>query len=728
MWWYLLACGNALTTGKSGLGPGESCVEEECSSSLVCSQEGVCVEPGEIGTRQEGEECSATAECAWELVCAGDHLCAEAGAPGTGGDGASCSADIDCQSGFSCEDGACVDLGIPVWEGGSCPDDDSSFYAVFEPPRLPVSGESDFFALPYPNNYRLDVYGRPELSGFPSPGELAPAVDVLLGAVSEKIDGFGVNPTVYFRFSQPVDPETVVGLTSDATVHFASLDPDASDYGELHAMSWTTRSTRGRYMCGNQVVISTFAGEPLQSGHDYGVWLTRGITNRDGDAAGRSDALNEVLGANRPSGLANGQIWDDYAPLRDYLASVGLTGESIVSATVFGTGASQTRTRALPDTLGAPTVNELASCEQDTSPCDDGAERVCARHDGMVELHARLVVPGYTGGDGAVLWEDGVNRPLSGATESACVVMTVPSGPTPAEGWPVVLYGGDVGGTFRDVVTSGVAARLAAEGVASLGIELPWHGARSRTGDTLTDYYAVYDPNVLLGSYVQTLADLYALETVVTDWSVDGAVSPTGQNIAFDDEQLWFIGHGQGGAAGTTYLAWSREVAGGVLANPAGGVTHQLIGQNEPVDLAHGLQSAFADADLSATHPLIGLLQTLLDSVDPVSAADGALAYPYVKARPIYLIYGVDDAELPAASIQALDLAFGAPTGGEVLLDYGQAQGSLPFTDNVDTDDGRITAGTRQFQSGHRVLEGEALDSAVAFVLSGLAGAPQIAE
>lgn len=725
----LLSCGNALTVGKSGLDIGEACVaQEECADGLVCDQAGLCALPGEPGTRLVGEECSDSLECAYTLVCAGDHLCAEAGSPGTGGDGEACTADADCQSGFACDAGACVDLEIPYWEGGPCPADDSSFYAVFEAPRLPVSGQSDFFALPYPNNYRLDVYGRPDLSGFPSPGEAAPAVDLLLAAVSEKIDGFGVNPSIFFRFSQPVNPDSVFGLAGDATVHFVSLDPDADDYGALNALSWSTRSTRSRYMCGNQVVVSVYDGEPLLPGHTYGVWLTNGIRNQAGETPGRTEELEAVLAPSRPDGLANGQIWDDYQPLRDYLTTFGLGTDNIVSATVFSTGASHTRTRALPDALGAPTLSQLTSCESGPSPCDDGGVRTCETHDGMIELHAKISLPQYTDASGAVLWEDGVNRPLAGDPEAVCMVMTVPRGAPPEDGWPVVVFGGDVGGTFRDVVTTGLAARMAAEGVATLGIELPWHGARSRAGDSAAEFYAINDPNAWLGSYVQQIADLHGLESVATDWALDAPESPTGEALNLDDGQIWFVGHGQGGAAGGSYLAWSRDSKGGALANPAGWFAAQVTAQTTPFDLAHGLQAAFADADLSVRHPLVALLQTLMDSIDPVSFADGVLSEPFVEARHVHLVYGVDDTELPPRSIQALDLAFGIPTGGDLLLDYGQETAALPLSENIDTDDGAFTGGTRQLASGHDVLTGVALDSVVGFVTSGIAGTPTISE
>jgi hypothetical protein len=258
----LLGCGSGIKSGPPGASLGEACGDDACARGLVCTQAGVCALPGDVGTTDAGEDCSATAECAWGLVCASDNVCGEPGGAGTGDDGAACDDDADCQAGFACDDGACVDLAIPFWEGGDCPEDEEGgdFYPLFDIPDLPASGMIDFYSLPFPNDTRRDVDGRPDWSGHPHPGDAGPSVAALIAHLESTRVGFPTNPTVFFRFNRAHDVSTITMLRDDATVHFVSLDPDAPDYGELGAAQYFTRHGRGRYICRNWLGVTVWDG------------------------------------------------------------------------------------------------------------------------------------------------------------------------------------------------------------------------------------------------------------------------------------------------------------------------------------------------------------------------------------------------------------------------------------------------------------------------------------
>ncbi|MDP2317594.1 MAG: hypothetical protein Q8P41_32210 [Pseudomonadota bacterium] len=726
--WLVLLCGCGDNLKGSLLpGAGESCLEEPCQRGLVCGHEGVCVEAGALGGTGEGDDCSASVECAHGLVCTSDNVCAIEGSDGTGTDGDSCASDDDCQAGHFCDEaGACVDIGIPWWEGGACPEDDleGDFRVLFDVPDLPESGEVDFFGLPFPNDTRLDAFGRPDLSGFPSPGAET-AVPGLLAAIEDGGVGWSTNPTVFFRFSRAHDLSTVSVDGGSATVHWASIDEDAEEYGELASLQYFTRQARGKYICQNWLAVSVYDGRPLEEGHTYAVWVTKGVTDEDGVTAVRDNGFKVALGDERPVDLTLARAYDVYGGFRDYIAREGIDAANIAGAAVFTTGYPSRGTRYFREVtddeeiLIEPTA--LVACDEGvTSPCDDGGARSCAAAEpGFTEVHGRLSLPRYRTDGGSVVFDESSLRPQVQDTEEVCFAMTVPDGEAPALGWPVAIYGADLGGSFRDAVTTGVAGALATEGVATVTLELPGHGERGAA------YVDPADLDAWLGNQLQSAADPHALVRFVSEWSAVAADSPTGADLAFDTSNLWFVGLGEGASTGVNFLAWTLDVQGGVLGNPSGYQTHRFADEDHPVDIEHGLMASFADSALTRWHPMPSLLQQYFDPADPVNNGLGVVREPSTEAKHLLVMHGVEDAETPVVALHSALRALYIPTAGTVIDDYGQSTTTFPVYENVSTDDGRRTAATVQVAGDHDVLVGaEGLRRTAAFIASGLAGAP----
>ncbi len=714
----LLACESNVKTGTFLPGEGQEC-EGTCGDDLVCTHAGVCEAPGAPGTANEGDDCSATADCAWELECASNNVCAQADAPGTGGGKSACENDDDCQAGFACEDEVCTDVEVPYWTGGACPadaGDDAEFRVLFQIPDLPTTDELDFFSMPFPNDLRLDADGRPVLDGFPVPGESAPAVSRLLEFV-ETQNGWGLDPVVYFRFNKSQDLATLRALTTDATIHFASIDPDAEDYGELTAFQFFTRQSRDRYVCQNWLAVTTYGGRPLLPNQAYAVWLTKGITH-DGDEIFRDDDFPLLMQDERPSDLTDARAFDKFEPFRAYVDAEGLTRGEIVAATVFTTGDPARDLRytreVVEDETTDVSVATVASCED--SPCG----RACSGASGFSELHAQVNIPRFTSTDGGVVSWGSNLRPEVQGTDTVCAVVTVPEGTAPEAGWPVALWFGDLGGVAETAAGNGLAEAMAAEGVATLAVDLPQHGDRGTEQDAAAAWFTPERPGTWRGTLFQNFADGHTLARL--------ASSP---ELGLDPDSVWIVGEGVGADAAVPMLAWGKDVRGGVVGN-ASGLTGQLsASRGEPYDLEHALQRAYADSNLGRNHPVIALLQQWLGALDPMSSAAGMVREPDTIAKHVLVIDGVDDAEIPADNRHAFLRAASLPVAGTTLDVYDEAQGEfpLPVKENVTTPDGKRTAAVLQLEAGHHALTEAAAATAAAFVGSGADGAaPTIAE
>jgi hypothetical protein len=580
---------------------------------------------------------------------------------------------------------------------------------------LPTTETLDFFAMPFPNDLRLDASGHPDLDGFPSPGDTAPAVDLLIEALTQQ-SGWGIDPVVYFRFNRAHDLDSIKALTTDATVHFASIDPDADDYGELDAFTWTTRHSRGRYICPNWLAVSPYEGSPLTPNQTYAVWLTKGIVSDAGEEVFRDDDFPMLMQEDRPSDLTDARAYDTFGPFRDYVDSKGLTRGDIVAATVFSTGDPRSWIRYYREVVESEdttvTLDEAADCS--ASPCDVA----CAGGSGFAEWHLKLTIPDFTGDAGAVSYASNY-RPEVYETESLCAVLTVPDGNAPLAGWPTALWMGDVGGTSQAAIENGMASAMAKQGIATLALDLPHHGQRATGSDPLADWFDTAHPNAWRGNLLQAQADGHSLLRIVAD----------NPDLGLDADNVWVVGEGAGAEAAVPMLAMNRMPPGAVLGNPGGHYGAIASERTQPWDVAHALQQSFADSNLGRSHPVVSLLQAWMSPVDPVTTAITLVREPEGSPKHLFVVQGVDDKELSIDATSAVLRAASIPTAGEVLVDFGQATIELPTFENVTTDDGRKTAASVQVVGGHHALSEDEAARAASFVSSGATeGSPTIRE
>lgn len=709
-----LACDSAIQSGGVKPGEGDEC-EGSCQDTLTCTQAGICAADGAPGTAVSGDDCSATADCAWSLECSSDNECVEADAGQTGGAGDECDGDDDCQAGFSCEDDACVDLEIPYWGGGVCPADaaaDDEFKVLYQIPDLPTTDELDFFSMPFPNNLRLDSAGHPIMDGFPVPGEDSPAAGRLL-ALIEGQSYWGLDPVVLFRFNKPQDLDTLRVGTTDATIHFASIDADADDFGEVDDFEYFTRQSRDRYVCRNWLAVTTYPGKQLLPNHNYAVWITKGVTS-GGDEVFRDDDFKVLMQDERPTDVTDARAYDAFAPFRDYVDESGLSRGEVVAATVFSTGDPARDLRYTREVVETETtvvsVDALDVCG--ASPC----ERACIGASGLAEMHAKVSILDFSA-SGTVEY-NGAFRPVVQDNDSVCAVITLPEGAAPEAGWPVALWLGDLGGDAQDAVRNGIAEAFAQEGVATMSIDLPQHGDRAGEDGPLAAWFAVEQPDIWRSTLFQAFADGLVLQRLAGD-----------PLLGLDPADVWVVGEGVGADAGLPILAWGKELRGGVLGNPGGMAGELATVRGAPYDLEHALQRAVADTNLSRFHPLVGLLQQWMGPLDPMASGQGVLRDASTLAKHVLVVSGIDDDEVPDAQRHAVLRAMSLPTVGIMHEDYNQADSSSPLIENVSTADGKRTAGELQFEAGHHALSDVGADAAAAFVGSGVRdGAPTITE
>ena len=169
------------------------------------------------------------------------------------------------------------------------------------------------------------------------------------------------------------------------------------------------------------------------------------------------------------------------------------------------------------------------------------------------------------------------------------MALTVPKGsPMPAGGWPLLVYAHGTGGSFRSHVPEGVAARMAAVGVAVLGIDQVEHGTRRGASQESPDnlFYNFANPAAARGNPLQGAADQVSLVRFATGFDLPAAQSPTQAEIKIGPLAFW--GHSQGATEGGIAMPYTSGVCGAVMSGQGASLMDALVTKTNPVDVVGG--------------------------------------------------------------------------------------------------------------------------------------------
>ncbi len=691
---------------------GDACAStHDCRMDLVCSSQGRCVLPGSGG---EGDVCVGPEDCGADLVCSSDGRCRGQGEPGTGDVADACSGAMDCQMGLACmPDGACA--AVQWWDGIDCSasdTDDGPARAYFEVPR---QGEPlvEFYRLPFPNDIRFHD-GHLDLTGHPAPQSDA-AGDLLqryLTLIEQTARGFSPNQAFLFRFSVPLDFDTLQ-LGDDPTLYIVDITPQSRSYGSGGNISVFTTSGRGRSICQNWLSVRPQAGWPLQPGDTYAVILTKGLKGlKDGVSVELSrDADFDAL----MTAYQNGTAPDDtdlaaafraYQPLWDALddatnVPLPTPPEQILSAAVFTLFRPRTMVERLRQAVRedpavpTPTMQTIALCgDADPEPCEPPSDRY---HQFLAQVGFPVFQSGtrpYATQDdgGAVKWDLDGNPVVQGA-EDVDVVLTVPKDlPMPEEGWPVVIFAHDTGGSRLSFIHNGVAELLSH--VTLDGTDLGFvvisyneveHGSRRGGSDEAPEvlFFNPLNPLSALGNSLQGAADLFQMVRLVENLDMD---IPGFGPLRLDPSRIYFYGHGQGSDVGAPAAAFEPDIRAVVLSGAGAHMMTSLLFKRRPMDL-HGLMEvALMDSQLNLDHPWLNLFQLYFDPIDPVNFGHVLGRWAPQQGRDLLQIYGLGDSFSPEQTMAAMARSLGLEVMAPVLVSIegvSEYDGAYPLSGNA---------------------------------------------
>ncbi len=620
---YGLFCG---PTGRCGTNivsdNGDPCrINENCSDGLVCNREGLCAAPDSAGTLTSGSSCTDSSECGAGLTCTGDGRC-EAFTP---------------------------------WAGVRCPESVSGDAptVLFHVPR--GEEERDYFSLPSPNDVQTTAIGTPRLVGFPGLGQFPAPGSILSSylALAEGRIGFSAHGAIVFRFSHPLEYDSLTFGGDEGNFFFVDITPGTRNFGRTPPSRFFATAQRSPYICDDWIGIRPASGSSLMAGHTYAVYFRKGLLDSNEIPYEASQDLQSLLDSTPPLHPRMLEGWSKYGPFRNYLAENSIPVEDVVGATVFTVGDPRARFAGIRQAVAnypSPPLEDIHICEGgETSPCGETDFRRCGpTSDAFLEIHARALLPNFLrgappydqyGGDAALV--DG--QPVLQRQEAVCISMTIPKSEPPPAGWPVALFAHDIGGHFRASIEKGLASEMASKGWVTLGFDGVLHGPRlgltdlSANNELIGRLNNIYRPKIMVDHILQGVSDLHALAYMLDDVEV----LIDGSRLPFDDEDLAIVSEGWGSDSALHFLIEHPHVHSGALAETAGDWLSRLLLEQSPIHFPNTIRTALNDPDVDAMHPGLHLIQHWLEQRDPVSFARLLRSPPgELSHKNVLLLYG----------------------------------------------------------------------------------------
>ena len=516
----------------------------------------------------------------------------------------------------------------------------------------------------------------------------------------EALDGFGTNAPVFIVLDGDVGalPQPHQTTDTQAPLFLMDIDAQSPERGRVIPVKLRHQEEETVWQPAGMIAIAPVLGFPLRPRTTYALVLTTDFIE---PVEGFADVWHPKYADNEYYQELSQTLVQESVSRQRVAFAVRFTTQDPVSemAKMAARIRSDLTLPALDQELTAyPTFNEARSFDgQMWVPIWQTGEK-----------------PYLDAGGNFVFDEEG--RPLIQSWEHVSFTISVPRNlQMPEEGWPVVIYGHGTGGdqhTFTDSASPlEVSNVLAQAGIAGFSISLPMHGDRGTALDPALASFNYLNPDSAAATFRQGALDQIYLAELLTQRSHELTMT-SGTIIKTDPSKVAYMGHSHGGLIGAIAGPFMSERVRAMVLSGAGGGLSTSVATRDAGDFdIQGLLTSVFDfstsEELVPTHPLLGAVQTLAETTDPINYAPyWSQRHPFWDTTPISVLMteGLNDLQTPPDTAEALAAAGGLPVlkpaahfgDGHRLRNLHAIP--TPASLNIESwDDGMVTGGLAQF-------------------------------
>ena len=560
-------------------------------------------------------------------------------------------------------------------------------------PRYDLDG-GDWMSVGWPNDLYRDKNSNLDLSVLPNPN-----IDLLVSYFSvgeETLDGYGLNGSVYFQFDLALDesmmPQAADTLSPTASVQLVNTEVGSSRYGEFSPLEFRYYSQgTDLYYEPKTLAMKPLFGRPLAEGERYCAVITRALKDSKGRYLQQAPGFAAALASNHPS-LEALEAWLPDSPLRR---------EDIAVAACFTTQRASAEMRQIEDFLKGA---DLASVKEVHEP------RL------INEFHGLYGAPNFQAGEKPYNEEGDLKYSATGTPEVQSMedlryMMLIPRFKSmPEGGWPIVIYAHGTGGSYESC--RGTARTLNQEGLAVICFDQPLHGPRGpdpekplSDSELVTFSFNFLNPRAGRWGFRQAAIDILTLSQMLESGAFDLEASQTlsGEPVNLNPDKIYLFGHSHGALSGAIALGVDPRIKGAVISGGGGVIVNTILLRKDPFDVSQllrlllGIDTKYLDR----FHPMLTVVQMLVDATDPVNYAPYWLN-PVEGGTPkhIFITEGTADHATPGVATDAMAAAAGVPLISPIAK--GVAAHSLQGLEAMEMElKGNIkgmTAGLKQWQ------------------------------
>ncbi|MEZ4293561.1 MAG: hypothetical protein R3B70_01195 [Polyangiaceae bacterium] len=597
--------------------------------------------------------------------------------------------------------------------------------------RMDMAAATDFYAAPFPSEHRRRADGTIEMGSFPNPNGIE-LVTKIADIVGHDADGFGTTSGIYFSLTDALDPASLpvdmrASTAEGAGVFLVSVDAEAPDFGQRYPVKVGFEVDGGPFGAPNLLAMLPYQGVPLRPGTLYAAVVRTSVHDAAGKELSASRVVQRIAAGLSPEGMSDASV-SAYRQAIVALAKQGVSSGDVAGLSVFRTGH--------PDEQFGRVVEHLLSQPMPAPEADFEPAEV---FDDFCVYHTTIKMPTYQSGtppydtEGGGWAFDADGNPVVQANEEANFVVTLPRGPMPAEGFPVVVFSRTGAGGERPLVDRGVRATPGGEavlpgtgpamefakvGFAGSQIDGPHGGLRNVSGkDEQFLVFNVFNPLALRDNVRQSAVELvlqaHLLETIQIDASAcPGLTTPNGGKAHFDVKTMAAFGHSMGASIAPLSMAFEPRLRAAILSGAGSSYLANILYKKKPIEakaFAELLLQYVGERELTELDPVMTLLQWAAEPADTQAYARRILREPVSgEAHHILMVEGVVDRYImpPIANSTALclgldlagegldaeseELSVFAPLASVLDLSGGQAI-DFPATGNIPHEGGSVS-------------------------------------